>query len=193
MKKRLNKYSYKSTVKAVFCSLCILSFYSCEYFTNNKQESIQLIVDSKQQDETFKELMSITNNSISAAMRKDSLAFLILPVQASCPACRNKTIDSITKYENHLAEGHFIIISANGGYKTISGYFQENDKVLPRIEDKLFLDSINLAHKYKLYDKKPTIYYTYNQKAYKMVAAIPSTVRIDLQEFFSGFRDNAKK
>src|SRR5690349_11049004 len=121
MKKRLNKHSYIKAIKVFFCALCILSCHSCEYFSK-KPESIRLIVDARQQDETFKELMSLTGNSISSAMRKDSLAFLILPVQASCPACRNKTIDSITKYENNLAEGHYIIISANGGYKTIRGY-----------------------------------------------------------------------
>jgi hypothetical protein len=57
---------------------------------------------------------------------------------------------------------------------------------------KLILDSTNIARKLNLYDKKPTIYYTYNRKAYKKVAAIPSTVRDDLQEFFSGFRNSMK-
>jgi hypothetical protein len=136
--------------------------------------------------------MTVTNNTVSDNIQKDSLAFLVLPVQASCPACRNKTIDSIVKHQDNLEKNHFIIISANGGRKTISGYFQENDKKLPDMVGKLILDSTNIARKLNLYDKKPTIYYTYNRKAYKKVAAIPSTVRDDLQEFFSGFRNSMK-
>lgn len=154
----------------------------------NKQSSIEYIENGNRQDSIFKMLVTLTNNEISANHLDDSLAFLILPIQASCPSCRNKTIDSISKYRNNLEDRHFIIISANGGSKTINGYFKENNKVLPVIKNKLFLDTTNRAFKYELYDKKPTIYYAYKQKAFKKVAAIPTTVRQDLQEFFSGHR-----
>jgi hypothetical protein len=157
-----------------------------------KKNSIELISEVNQQKYVFQNLMTVTNNTVSDNIQKDSLAFLVLPVQASCPACRNKTIDSIVKHQDNLEKNHFIIISANGGRKTISGYFQENDKKLPDMVGKLILDSTNIARKLNLYDKKPTIYYTYNRKAYKKVAAIPSTVRDDLQEFFSGFRNSMK-
>lgn len=156
---------------------------------SKKQNSIEMITDAGQQEIVFRNLMAITNNKLSKNVRSDSLAFLVLPVQASCPACRNKTIDSIVKHRNSLAVNHFIIISANGGYKTISGYFLENNKKLPDIENRLFLDSINQAYQLSLYDKKPTMYYTYDKKAYKKVAAVPATVRDDLHEFFSGFRN----
>jgi hypothetical protein len=157
-----------------------------------KKNNIELISEVNQQKYVFQNLMTVTNNTVSDNIQKDSLAFLVLPVQASCPACRNKTIDSIVKHQDNLEKNHFIIISANGGRKTISGYFQENDKKLPDMVGKLILDSTNIARKLNLYDKKPTIYYTYNRKAYKKVAAIPSTVRDDLQEFFSGFRNSMK-
>ena len=159
---------------------------------SDKQSSVEMIRETNQQQAVFKDLMTITNNSIPDNVQNDSLAFLVLPVQASCPACRNKTIDSIAKHQGDLEKNHFIVISANGGRKTISGYFQENDKKLPDIEGKLILDSTNVASKLNLYDKKPTMYYTYNRKAYKKVAAIPATVRDDLREFFSGFRKNTK-
>jgi hypothetical protein len=167
----------------------IFSMYACGK-SANEQESIEFITDPNTQSVTFNNLMDITDNTILENDRNDSLAFLILPVQASCPSCRNKTIDSIVKRKDDLQRKHYIIISANVGRKTINGYFRENDKELPVINNKLFLDSTNKAYKHDLYDKKPTIYYTYNQKVYKKVAAIPATVREDLREFFTGHRGN---
>jgi hypothetical protein len=162
---------------------------SCMGGSSKNQNSIELVTEKVKQESIFRNLITVVNTTLPEAMQNDSLAFLILPVQASCPACRNKTIDSIVNHRKDLADNHFIIISANGGRKTISSYFQENDKRLPVIEKQLFLDSTNQAFKLALYDKKPTIYYTYNRKAYKKVAAIPSTVRDDLREFFSGYRN----
>jgi hypothetical protein len=152
-----------------------------------KDDSVELITSATQQDSLFHKLVTITNNTIQGV--NDSLAFLVLPVQASCPSCRKKTIDSIMKHQAHLANNHYIIISANTGRKTIGGYFREQEYQLPDIPGKLFLDSVNMAFKYNLYKDKPTIYYSYNRKAYKKVAAIPATVRDDLREFFSGHRD----
>src|SRR5687767_12927221 len=152
---------------------------------SKKNNSIELITEADKQDSVFNSLLVLMNNAVPEEIQRDSLAFLILPVQASCPSCRNKTIDSIVDHQNNLLKDHFIIISANGGRKTIKGYFQENDKMLPEIESKLFLDSTSLALKLDLYEKEPTMYYTYNRKAYKKVVAIPATVRDDLREFFS--------
>lgn len=155
--------------------------------SNQKYSSVELISQTTQQS-TFQNLIAITNNNLQSAELNDSLAFLVLPVQASCPSCRKKTIDSIMKYEAQLARNHYIIISATGGRKTIRGYFQEQQYEIPEIPGKLFLDSNNLANKYSLYKDKPTMYYTYNQKAFKKVSAVPATVRDDLREFFSGHR-----
>jgi hypothetical protein len=175
--------------KHITCFLGILLF-GCGQ--KNKHDSIELITDAGKQDVIFKNLVDLTGNAISDNKFKDSLAFLILPVQASCPSCRKKTIDSIVKHQSDLLEKHYIIISSIGGRKTVNGFFREVDKELPVMDRELFLDSTNKAFKLELYDKKPTIYYTYNQKAYKKVAAIPSTVRQDLQEFFSGQRNENK-
>lgn len=159
----------------------------------NTDSSIELIRRNSQQDSLFKSLMAVTQNAIPETDLDDSLAFLVLPVQASCPSCRSKTIDSLVKHKDRLAPNHFIIISAKGGRKTINGYFKSEDAILPEIENRLFLDSNNLASEYGLYDKKPTMYYTYQRKAYKRVAAVPMTVKQDLQEFFSGYRSNTTK
>jgi hypothetical protein len=170
--------------------LMILAITSCG---SKKPDSIELITEKGQQEAIFHNLIKVTNNVLSDSVQNDSLAFLLLPVQASCPACRNKTIDSIVKHRNTLTNNHYIIISANGGRKTIDGYFHENNKKLPVIENKLFLDSSNQAYKLELYTEKPTIYYSYNRKVYKKVSAIPATVRDDLREFFSGHRDKTKQ
>lgn len=156
---------------------------------NAKKEnphSATLVTDATAQDTIFNNLLKVSNNSIPESKLNDSLAFLILPVQASCPSCREKTIDSIVGNQHKLDEHHFIVISANAGRKAISSYFRERDYELPVIADKLFLDSINQAYQYELYTDKPTMYYTHNKKVYKVVAAIPNTVRKDLGEFFSG-------
>ncbi|MBO9565450.1 MAG: hypothetical protein J7621_21920 [Niastella sp.] len=152
--------------------------------------SIEMITAPGQQDSLFKGLMATTQYRVPETVRDDSLAFLVLPVQASCPACRKKSIDSIMKYQVNLPANHYIIIAANGGRKTIRGYFQEQNYELPivRIDQQLTLDSQNLAHQYDLYKDKPTLYYSRHQKVYKKVAAIPATVRADLCEFFSGHR-----
>ncbi|OQP58190.1 hypothetical protein A3860_07650 [Niastella vici] len=150
-----------------------------------KQKSIELITEASRQTNIFNNLIAVTNNTIPEARRSDSLAFLILPVQASCPACRKKTIDSIIEHRGDLPDRRFVVISANGGRKTIGAYFKEENSELPIIENKLFLDSMNRAFKYDLYSDKPTIYYTFNQKAYKKISSIPITVKQDLHSFFT--------
>jgi hypothetical protein len=156
----------------------------------NKHTSVELIASGARQDSIFSQLITLTNNTIQSTTLDDSLAFLILPVQASCPGCRIKTIDSIIKYQHRLKDRHFIVISANGGRKKINGFFYEQGEELPVIENRLFLDTSNSSYYMNLCEEKPMMYYTYNRKAYKKVAAIPATVRQDLQEFFSGYRNN---
>jgi hypothetical protein len=153
-----------------------------------KPNSTEVIQDINKQTSLFKHLMSLTNNAVLAEFRKDSLSFLILPVQASCPSCRKKTIDSIIVYGSNLPSHHFIIISANAGYKTINAYFRDENSEIPHVKNRLFIDSLNKANTYELYDKKPTFYYTADEKVYKRVSAVPSTIREDLREFFSGHR-----
>jgi hypothetical protein len=156
---------------------------------NEKPDSIELITTEGRQDSIFRNLISITGNEIPEQELTDSLAFMVLPVQASCPSCRGKSIDSIMKYQDKLAANHYIIISAKGGRKTINSYFKEEDATIPvTMQGILFLDSLNKAKEYRLYDEQPTMYYSYNKKVFKKVVAVPSTVREDLREFFSGYR-----
>lgn len=180
-------------MKSIILLFILIAFGRCTNSSYKNAGSIELITEKARQDSIFRNLILLTNNSIPEPARNDSLAFLVLPVQASCPACRKKTIDSIAKHRSGLLPNRFIILSANGGRKTINSFFREENTELPEIENHLFLDSSNTAFRYDLYSDKPTIYYTYNQKAYKKVAAIPTTVRDDLREFFSGFRHDQQK
>lgn len=170
----------------IACIIILSTMPGCKK-SKSERKSIEYILGNEKQDLVFRSLIQICGDAIPRNIWNDSLAFLILPIQASCPSCRNKTIDSIVQHQYDLRINHFIIISANSGRKNIAGYFLENNKVLPEIKNSLFLDTTNRANQFELYDKKPTIYYTYNQKAYKKVAAIPATVRDDLHEFFSGY------
>jgi hypothetical protein len=174
-------------IKYAATSLLVLKLFSCGK-SSDKPESIELIADTITQNSIFKSLARLVNG-IPESVSNDSLAFLILPIEASCPSCRNKTIDSIVKHLDDLAKNHFIIISASAGRKTINSYFRERDTELSNLPNHIFLDSTNQAYKDDLYNAKPTMYYTYNQKAYKKVGAAPATVRNDLSEFFSGHRN----
>lgn len=174
-------------MKRIVFYLMIVLFIACGKSPQNKANSIESISQSGEQETIFRNLLAIAQ-TVPEEKRNDSLAFLILPVQASCPACRKKTIDSIANNCDRLLNNHFIVISANGGRKIITSYFKEENKELPVAEDRLFLDSTNVAYKFNLYTDKPTIYYTSKRKAYKKVAAIPITVKEDLREFFSGYR-----
>lgn len=163
----------------------LLSLYiSCGKSTGKSADSI-LAIEVGKEDSIFHNLLALTQCSIPDSLQQDSLAFLVLPLHASCPACRSKTIDSIVKHAQDLPPTRFIILSTRGGIKTFKSYFQENEHQLPIIKNQLFLDSMNLADQYALYDKKPTIYYTYKRKAYKKIGALPRTVKHDLRDFFA--------
>ncbi|MCF6402119.1 hypothetical protein L3C95_04490 [Chitinophaga filiformis] len=164
-----------------------ITIFSCAKPDVSKR-SVQMITEETEKDSIFKSLINVVNGAIVQAEVNDSLAFLILPIEASCPSCREKTIDSILKHKENLLELHYIIISANGGKATVNKYFQEQHGELPVIENKLILDSSNQSYRLGLVIDRPTIYYTHNRKAYKKVSAIPVTVRDDLREFFSGSR-----
>lgn len=168
-----------------FLFFCITScFFSCKE-KPKVNDTKKLIADVKEQDSIFNNISLIVGNNLDSAKYNDSLAFLILPVQASCPACRVKTIDSIISHKDDLRENHYIIISSNSGTKNVRSYFKERGSDLPVIVNKLILDTTNKAFQFGLYDDRPTMYYTYNRKAYKKVASIPETVKKDLHHFFS--------
>jgi|GEM_PF-1345308 len=174
--------------KYIVLLIAICSFLACNE-SIKKPENTEFISDTVTQAAVFNDLIKLTNNSIEEINLKDSMAFLILPVKLSCPACRKKTIDSIVKHQNNMPDRHIVIISAAEGIKNIRSYFEEQHKELPVIKNQLFLDSTHQAYKYKLVKENPVIFYALHQKVYKKVLAIPATVKDDLCDFFSGPQD----
>jgi hypothetical protein len=177
------------TTKYIILLVILVPLLGCQHL-NSKDKTIELISDSRWKENVFNSLTKITNNVIDNKLLDDSLAFLVLPIHASCPYCRNKTIDSIAKYQEKLPKNHFIIIAANGGRKLINSYFRNKNLNLPEIKHVLFLDTTNQSWNYDLYEDKPTFYYTYNRHAYKKVSSIPETIKEDLHQFFSGKNHN---
>lgn len=179
-------------VKPVLVLLAVSLLWACRFGSGkvgHKPKSVMAIVDATSQVSIFNKLVSLTEKAIPETQLNDSLAFLVLPVKLSCPACRKKTIDSIVKHQSDLPERHYIIISGSEGRRNLNSYFLEVNKEMPLMKDQLFLDTTNQAFKNALVTENPVIYYAANQKAYKKVSAIPATVRDDLQEFFSGTRN----
>jgi hypothetical protein len=180
-------------IKPIFSLFAIALLWACNGSSGkqgHKPDSTVPVTDAAAQTSAFNSLVSLTEKAIPQDRLNDSLAFLVLPVKLSCPACRKKTIDSIVKHQYDLPERHYIIISGSEGRRNMNSYFREVDKQMPVMENQLFLDTINQAYKKELVSENPVIYYTANQKAYKKVSAIPATVRDNLREFFSGARNN---
>jgi hypothetical protein len=175
----------------LFCIVCIIAI-ACSDREVSPDNNTELIKDVMRQEKIFNNLINVAK-TIPEDELDDSLAFLILPIQASCASCRSKTIDSIVKYKDILPDRHFIIISANGGRKTITSFFRDRNAELPAIENRLFLDSTSQAYELGLYEEQPTLYYAYKKKAYRMIASKPSQIKKDLREFFSGKKTNEGK
>lgn len=173
----------------ILCLLLLVVLCNCNRMgasseLNGDHEKGGIIIDPIVQDSIFHNLMELTNYSIKDSKRNDSLAFLILPVEASCPSCRKKTIDSIDQYKNKLDDNHFVIISGPGR-KKINYYYSEQRKGIPESVKNIYLDSMNLAVYKDLVFANPRIYYSNNGKVYEKVSCRPSTIKNDLRIFFS--------
>lgn len=173
-----------------FCILTILVSVALACNRKGSGEVIQYIVNAEEQQSLFNSLVVVIGSRTVDTTLVDSTAFLLLPIQSICPSCRKKIIDSIVANQNRLSNRQFIIISANGGRKTIEAYFRELGYLLPVIPGHLFLDSTNKALKHKLYVDKPGIFYSDKKKVYAKVYSVPATVRHDLNNFFSGIIDS---
>lgn len=172
-------------MKSFFYLIIVLFSISCNE-KSPKISTITMIEKEEEQRLAFDGLMRLTDSIIPKESMNDSLSFLILPMEASCPSCRKKVIDSIIAHKNNLKENHYIILSTSTDRRTINAYFIDRKGELPELKGKLFLDTTNYARTLELYENKPTFYYTYDEKAFKKVTSIPTTVKDDLQEFFSG-------
>ncbi len=148
------------------------------------------ITSTARQQELAVELSGIVADSL---LSKDTLAVMILPFAASCPSCRDKTIDSIMAFRGNIPENHYIVFSIDGGRKSIRGYFRSaGHQGIPDIPGVLIYDSTDVAGSRKLYRENPAFFYLSKGKVVRKIDALPHTVREDLREFFRGYRLNEK-
>src|SRR6478735_9321195 len=167
---------------SIVLSFTIILVLTC--CSQKKHDGMEAITNAVLQEELFSKLASINNYSIAQDAINDSLAFLILPMQASCSSCRNKTIDSIDSRKAKLDNKHLIILSGNSR-KSIINYFKERKKASPESESRIILDTNERAFKDDLSSTNPVIYYAYNKKVYLKVSCSPATIKADLGAFFS--------
>jgi hypothetical protein len=177
------KYSKLTLFELAFVFIFI-SAISCKNAQAVKDTHVELISDLSKQTALFQGLADIAKNKLSEPGLNDSISFLVLPVQRCCASCRKKTIDSIVKYQDKLDQDCFVIISANGGRKTINAFFREQQYELP-LGTAIVLDTTDAALEKQLYTDNPAFYYAFNRKIYKKVAALPITIKQDLSEFFN--------
>lgn len=148
-----------------------------------KNGNLTAIADSMQ-TVIFNNLISVSGDCLTQQQKHDSLLFLILPLEASCPSCRDKTIDSIIAHEDHLASNHVIILSLNAGKKRIYSYFKVRNGSIT-MQPNIKLDTLNLSSALNLHDNNPTFYYTFNGRALAKKTSLPRTIKKDLQSYFT--------
>jgi hypothetical protein len=181
-------------MKLLFPIAITLIICACNNKKPDDKPSTEYINSIQEQKSLFEQLKQIFLVNSASESLNDSIAFLILPLQASCPSCRKKSIDSIMAHINAFPKNHFVTIALNAGRKSANSFFREQNYEMPALTPFFQFDSTNLTGKTNLYENQPMIYYAFNQKVYKKVAARPSTVKEDLREFFYGYRkDKIKK
>jgi hypothetical protein len=150
---------------------------------------IEKITDLQLQEQLFSKLIELTNRDASKKVGGDSLAFLILPVDAACPSCRNKTVDSISKYKLTLSKNRFVIVSGTSP-KIIRVAFEERQSNTPVDIPNIFIDSINKSFLNDLAFTRPMIYYSSNHRVYLKISCVPKNIKQELHRFFSNKMDS---
>ena len=164
--------------------IALMMLLSCNY-SEKKSNNLVLLNNEQEERSYFEKILAIGNlDSKLSKQVSDSLSILVLPLDASCPACRNKTIDSIMKHAGKLSDNSILILTAKAGIKNMNAFFRERGyDSIPLDNKRIVLDSTNQAS--GLYKNNTTIYYASQQKVYKIVSSIPATIKNDLHEFFS--------
>lgn len=176
-------------MKRIFPYICLILMACNNKSTPEPRDTI--IKQPEAQEKLFRQLSSFIPSELPT---NDSLSFLVLPLDFSCPSCRDKTLDSIVKFRKRILPGHYIILTlSEGGQKHIRRYFKNaGHSSVPEIPGVIFIDSTNKAGSLQLYHNNPAFYYTASGRAYRKVDAWPHTIKEDLREFFRGYRLNTE-
>jgi hypothetical protein len=163
----------------------LVSFCSCDTPMEGKEkkdDSSSMVANPHLQETLFQALEMAVGRREPAPRWEDSLQILILPTEASCPACRKKTINSIAHYGAGLDKHQFIILEGKGR-KSISGYFVMQGKSIP-VSEQILLDTLGIVTKNALTEKNPATYYAAHRKVYRQVLCTPATIKHELIKFF---------
>ncbi len=181
-------------LKKVFPVVFILAFLSACNEQSSKTEYADVDVSSEQVPEpgqndidsqAFEKLINLTDSIAKTEQLSDSLSFLIIPLDAVCPHCRDKALKALMKHRDKITKEHYVIISASS-YKGINSFFAEKNMGTPEVKDKVFLDGDSEAFKSNLIFMHPTVYYTHNKKIIKKIVSYPTNIDKVLEEFFGG-------
>lgn len=118
--------------------------FSCRSEPQRPIASSSSPIPLNEQQIIFSKLMDVINDS-TKSQYKDSLAILIIPIDASCPFCRDRCIDYLNKYLNQLPNNHIAIITGNG-MKAIHSYFSSKNKRVPSKDRQVYFDGTNSAY-----------------------------------------------
>lgn len=167
-------------VRLVIAALLI---WGCNSVTPPSRENETVIDNPALQDSLYGAIQNMLTFYNAHNISTDSAKILLLPLEAACPACRKKTIDSIVKYKHHLSSYQRIVLCGKST-KSIKSYFQEQKYELPTGIANIIIDSTNYAHFHDLVITSPRIYIIKNNKVIKRISSIPKTIRSDLASFF---------
>lgn len=163
--------------------LSSIIMYGCKSKSNpSKINNEKLITENAVKDSLFIKIASLIQDN---DLPDDSVSFLIVPIDATCNACTDKSIDSIINHIDMKETGRKkISIISGASHKSILAYFSQRNVTLPAENKNLFYDDENAAFLKELLFHQPTIYYAYNKKVYKRIISTPITIKENLHDFF---------
>ncbi|KAA2240175.1 hypothetical protein F0L74_28830 [Chitinophaga agrisoli] len=163
----------------------IFFFFAGMGCISGHRENLQtsIIQGDTLQTNLFNKLVDLTGHSIPENRLSDSLSFMIIPIDASCNYCRDKSVDSLNTALDEMNNHHFAIITGNG-MKAIKAYFSGDKRNMPVKDGQVFVDFENKAYLNDLVFLHPTFYYSFNKRVYVKVKTVPITIHDDLRRFF---------
>jgi hypothetical protein len=185
----MNKYFINVAIFVLLVISCKNSHIKTEYPTADlSSEEVTEPNEGAIDSLAFQKLISLTDSTTKNDMLSDSLSFLIIPLDAVCPHCRDKAIKALFENKNKLAKEHYVIITA-ASYKGINGFFAEKNLKTPEIKGKVFLDGESEAFKGNLIFMHPTVYYTHNKQVFEKIISYPTNIDKTLDDFFKNKRN----
>jgi len=164
--------------RITFFSLILICLFGCSS-QQNKNKTLEDNLPAARQPNAFDSLQSVLQ--LPQLNRSDSVKILILPIDVSCPACRDKAIKSIADNSSRISDNRIVII-AGSGRKNINFFFKELDKELPA---NVLIDSSGKSINAQIATSNPVFIRTYDHRLLSRAESDPGTIKEYLQSFFN--------